>query len=219
MTTAALYNSSFDHGNVLPPTGGRAATGFDATTLMSQTEVLDRRILTLADARPIAELLAKVFTKRSYDERLTLLMEKWRDYDGPEEFHPRSVIIREGDKVLAHATAAPHTIGTSEGDLTVLGLAHVATDPDVRGRKLGQTVVRAVFDLVDHGPYRHALFQTSHAVQAFYEKLGAGLVTNRIINSLADDPEANPFWDDVVMRYPAVKHWPQDTIDLRGPGW
>jgi predicted N-acetyltransferase YhbS len=219
MTTAALYNSSFEHDNLLPLAGRRAKTETDAATLMTHTEVLDRRNLTLADARPIAELLAKVFTKRSYEERLALLMEKWRDYDGPEELYPRSVIIREGDRVLAHATAAPHTIGTSEGDLTVLGLAHVATDPDVRGRKLGQTVVRAVFDLVDHGPYPHALFQTSNSVQAFYEKLGAGLVTNRVINSLADDPNANPFWDDVVMRYPAVKHWPEGTIDLRGPGW
>lgn len=184
-----------------------------------QTEVLDRRHLKLAEARPIAELLAKVFTKRGFEERLALLMEKWRDYNGPEELHPRSVIIREGDKVLAHATAAPHTIGTSEGDLTVLGLAHVATDPEARGLKLGQTVVRAVFDLIDHGPYSHALFQTSHSVQAFYEKLGAGMVMNRIINSLGEDPSANPFWDDVVMRYPAVKHWPEGTIDLRGPGW
>jgi predicted N-acetyltransferase YhbS len=219
MPTTMLYNSSFEHDNVMPLGGSRGIAAIDAATLMTQTEVLDRRKLTLADARPIAELLAKVFTKRGFEERLALLMEKWRDYDGPEELHPRSVIIREGDKVLAHATAAPHVIGTSEGDLTVLGLAHVATDPDARGRKLGQTVVRAVFDLVDHGPYQHALFQTSHSVQAFYEKLGAGLVTSRIVNSRADDPNANPFWDDVVMRYPAVKHWPEGTIDLRSPGW
>lgn len=219
MPTAMLYNSGFEHDNVVPCTGSRATKGADAATLMTQIEVLDRRKLTLADARPLAELLSKVFTKRGYDERLALLMEKWRDYDGPEELHPRSVIIREGDKVLAHATAAPHVIGTSEGDLTVLGLAHVATDPRARGRKLGQAVVRAVFDLVDHGPYQHALFQTSNSVQAFYEKLGAGLVTNRIVNSFADDLNANPFWDDVVMRYPAVKHWPEGTLDLRSPGW
>ena len=76
-----------------------------------------------------------------------------------------------------------------------------------------------MFDLVDHGPFAHSLFQTSHEVRPFYEKLGAGLVTNRIVNSLADDPTENPFWDEVVMRYPAAKHWPAGEIDLRGPGW
>ncbi len=121
--------------------------------------------------------------------------------------------------MIAHAAALPRTIGTSEGELTVLGLAHVATDPDERGRKLGQAVVRAAFELVDHGPYSHALFQTSNSVRPFYEKLGAGAVTNRIVNSLADDPAKNPFWDEVVMRYPAAKHWPTGEIDLRGPGW
>jgi hypothetical protein len=79
--------------------------------------------------------------------------------------------------------------------------------------------VRAIFDLVDHGPFEHSLFQTSHQVRPFYEKLGAGLVTNPIVDSLAADPSVNPFWDEVVMRYPAVKHWPEGEIDLRGPGF
>jgi hypothetical protein len=85
---------------------------------------------------------------------------------------------------------------------------------------LGQAVVRATFDLVDHGPYPHSLYQTSVLVRPFYEKLGAGVVTNRIVNSLdAEDPTKSPFWDVVVMRYPAAKHWPTGDIDLRGPGY
>jgi hypothetical protein len=44
-------------------------------------------------------------------------------------------------------------------------------------------------------------------------------VTNPIVDSLAADPSVNPFWDEVVMRYPAVKHWPEGEIDLRGPGF
>jgi len=56
-------------------------------------------------------------------------------------------------------------------------------------------------------------------VRPFYEKLGACLVTNRIFNSLGNDPEKNPFWDEIAMRYPAAKHWPAGQIDLRGPGY
>jgi predicted N-acetyltransferase YhbS len=184
-----------------------------------RVEVLDRRHLTEVEALPVAKLLVKVFPRRPLEDRLALFVSQYRDYDGPEEFYPRSMIIRDGERVVAHAAVPPRTIGTSEGDFKIAALALVATDPDYRGQRLGQAVVRAVFDLVDHGPYAYSLFQTSHKVRPFYEKLGAGLVTNRIVNSLADEPTANPFWDEVVMRYPAAKHWPEGEIDLRGPGF
>jgi predicted N-acetyltransferase YhbS len=184
-----------------------------------QVETLDRRAIAEPDLRAIAELLDKVFTKRGVETRMQRLTEEWQTYTGPEAMYPRSFVIREDGRTVAHAAALPRLIGTSEGDLTVLGLVHVCTDPDARGHKLGQAVVRAAFDLVDHGPYEHALFQTSNSVRGFYEKLGAGIVTNRIINSTSADPYKNPFWDDVVMRYPAAKHWPAGDIDLRSPGW
>ena len=184
-----------------------------------QIETLDHRHLTEAEALPVAELLSKVFTKRSVEERLAKFMNDWRDYHGPEEFYPRSLLIREGGRIVAHAAAWPRTIGTGEGEMTILALAQVCTDPMERGRRLGQAVVRAAFDLVDHGPFPHSLFQTSQRVRPFYEKLGAGLVANRIVNSLGEDPAANPFWDEVAMRYPTAKHWPAGDIDLRGPGF
>jgi predicted N-acetyltransferase YhbS len=184
-----------------------------------QIETLDRRNLTEAEALPVAELLVRVFPRRPLPERLARFINQCRGYDGPDELYPRSKYICDGERVIAHASAIPRTIGTSEGDLTVAALALVATDPDYRGKNLGQAVVRAIFDLVDHGPFEHSLFQTSHQVRPFYEKLGAGLVTNPIVDSLAADPSVNPFWDEVVMRYPAVKHWPEGEIDLRGPGF
>lgn len=187
--------------------------------IVMHVETLDRRTIADADLRAIAELLDKVFTKRGVELRMQRLVEEWQQYTGPEAMYPRSFVIREDGRPVAHAAALPRVIGTSEGDLTVLGLVHVCTDPDARGHKLGQAVVRAAFDLVDHGPYPHALFQTSNSVRGFYEKLGAGVVTNRIINSKSADPYKNPFWDDVVMRYPAAKPWPAGDIDLRSAGW
>ena len=92
-----------------------------------------------------------------------------------------------------------------------MALASVCSDPEMRGRGLGETVVRAAFDTVDHGPFAHSLFQTSFKVQPFYEKLGCCLVTNRIVNSLAEDPAKNPFWDEIVMRYPAPSPGPKAT--------
>ena len=164
-----------------------------SVVLNMQTEILDRRHLTDAEARPMAELLAKVFTKRrASTSGCALLMDNWRDYDGPEELYPRSVIIREGGRVVAHAAAAPRTIGTSEGDLTVLGLVHGRTDPDARGRKLGQTVVRAVFDLVDHGPYPHcAVSNVAQRAAVLREaRRGAGHESNRQLARRRSDCES-----------------------------
>jgi hypothetical protein len=103
--------------------------------------------------------------------------------------------------------------------LTILALARVCTDPAVRGRKLGDAVVRATLRLVDNGAFPFSLFQTSEEVRPFYERLGAVVIDNRFINSLAEDSTADPFWAPVRMRYPSTGEWPTGEIDLRGPGW
>jgi len=95
----------------------------------------------------------------------------------------------------------------------------VCTAPEARGRGLGSAVVRAAFGRVDRGELPASLYQTSRRNQKFYEALGAGLVENRMVNSLAADPRANPFWDEIAMGYPASTAWPPGAIDLRGPGY
>jgi predicted N-acetyltransferase YhbS len=184
-------------------------------------ETLDGRNLTEADARAVAELLCAIWPKagRTVETRVAEMLGQFSDYRGPEAQRPRSFLVREGGRVIAHASVYPRTIGTSAGDLTVLALARVCTDPAVRGRKLGQAVTRAAFDLVDRGAFPFSLFQTSEAVRPFYERLGALTVDNHFINSLAADPRARPWWDKVIMRYPNQPGWPAGEIDLRGPAW
>ncbi|HJS08717.1 MAG TPA: GNAT family N-acetyltransferase [Pirellulales bacterium] len=186
-----------------------------------QIETLDRRRLSEPDARAVATLLCQIWPKpdRTVDSLTRDLLNKHRDYAGPEARFPRLFIIRQGDDVIACAGADPVTIGTSAGDMTVLALSRVCTDPEARGLKLGQAVVRAAFELVDDGTYPYSLFQTSEAVRPFYEKLGCVTVDNRFVNSTANDPNANPFWDTAIMRYPDTPGWPAGQIDLRRPGW
>jgi hypothetical protein len=184
-------------------------------------ESLDPHNITDAHARAVAALLIRIWPKpgRTIETLTDDILAKHRAYAGPDETRPRLFVIRDGEQVIACSQAHPRTIDTTAGDLTVLALARVCTDPDVRGKHLGQRVVRAAFELVDHGPYTFALFQTSEKVRPFYEKLGCVLADNRFVNSLANDPPKNPFWDTAIMRYPAGPGWPTGEIDTRGPGW
>jgi predicted N-acetyltransferase YhbS len=147
------------------------------------------------------------------------MVNQWRSYQGLEQHHPRSFVVREGGRVIAHASFDPRTIGAGNGEMIVLALARVCTNPAARGRKLGQAVVQAAFGLVDRGDFSFSLFQTTNEVQPFYERLGAVRIHNRCINSMAPDPTADPWWNPVVMRYPGGPGWPDGQIDLRGPGW
>ena len=188
---------------------------------MHTVETLDARHYSTGDARAIAELLCKVWPKpeKPVEVRTEQLLHIACNYRGPEQQHPRSVLIREAGQVIAHAGMVPRTIGTTRGDLTVAGLTRVCCNPACRGQGLGEIVVREILTLIDNSIFPFSLFQTSAKVQPFYEKLGAAVVTNPIGNSLSDDPTACPFWDDVVLYYPKDRDWPSGAIDLRGPGY
>jgi predicted N-acetyltransferase YhbS len=184
-------------------------------------ETWDARTLTPAGALAIGELVAAVWPKpdKPVAVRAEQMLAAGREYKGPDAQAPRSFVVVEGGRVIAHAAILPRTIGTSTGEITIAGLARVCTDPSQRGRGLGELVSRAALGVVDAGDFPFALFQTSEPVQPFYEKLGAARVDNTFVNSLGDDPTANPFWDRVIMRYPATSDGPAGTIDLRGPGY
>ena len=186
-----------------------------------QVDMLDARTVSEADARAIAELLFRTWPKpgKPVEYRQRQMLEMGHDYRGSDEQAPRSFLLREGGRVIAHAAIITRTIGTTQGELTIAGLARVCTDPDLRGRGLGALVVRPVFALVDEGVFPFSLFQTTPEVRPFYDKLGATTVENPIVNSLAEDKTASPFWDTVIMRYPDGPGWPEGEIDLRGPGY
>lgn len=186
-----------------------------------QIETMTSRNYHEATARAIADVLCRVWPKpgRTIETRVEKMKADWAAYKGPEEQRPRSIFIREGERVVAHSGVDVRTVGTSQGEVTVLALARVCTDPAERGRNLGAAVIRETFKLVDEGVFPWSLFQTTHKVRPFYEKLGSCLVANRIVNSLGEDPMKNPFWDEIVMRYSSGPGWPNGEIDLRGPGY
>ncbi|MCH2115016.1 MAG: GNAT family N-acetyltransferase [Pirellulales bacterium] len=186
-----------------------------------QPEVLDSRMLTEDDALAIGQLLSQVWPNpaKPVAVRKQQMLEMGRGYTGPDAQAPRSFLIREQGQIIAHAAIISRAIGTSAGKLTIAGLTRVCTALDVRGQGLGESVVRAVFEVIDAGAFPFSLFQTSDPVKAFYTKLGACAVDNPIVNSMGDDAQSSPFWNRIIMRYPSGGQWPDGTIDLRGPGY
>jgi GNAT superfamily N-acetyltransferase len=184
-------------------------------------EVWDARFFTPDQARAIGELINCVWPKptMSAEKRASQQLAIGREYRGPAEQAPRALVVVEAGRLLAHAAIVPRVAIADGREISIAGLSRVCTDPAARGRGFGEQVVRAALDLVDAGVFDCSLFQVSERVRPFYERLGAVTVQNRIVNSLAADPLANPFWDDLVMRYPAGGGWPTGTIDLRGPGY
>lgn len=186
-----------------------------------QVETLDIRNLTEAQATDIAKLLVRVWPKsaKTLAIRREQMLAMGCDYAGADVQAPRSFFVREHGEIIAHSAILPRTIGTAAGDLVIAGLTRVATGPEQRGRGLGNVVVQAAFEFIDNGTFPFSLFQTTVEVCPFYEKFGAIIIKNPIINSLEGEDHGSPFWDKVIMRYPSSGSWPEGEIDLRGPGY
>ena len=190
-------------------------------TLMSEIITYDARAMNDDQLRLVATLLCEIWPKpgRTVETRIARMKQLAHAYAGPEHTAPRSYLIFDGSRLLAHAALVCRHIVTASGKQTVAGLAQVCTDPEARGQGLGERIVRAAFAPVDAGDFSLALFQTTEQVQPFYERLGARRVSNRFVNSTGDDPEADAFWENVQMIYPGDAPWPAGVVDLQGPGY
>lgn len=174
-----------------------------------------------AKAKAINRLMLETWPHIAEQKEGTVdfLLGRWANYAGAYERRPLyHLAYRAGDLVaLAHTFA--RTIASSERELTVMGLANVCVVKGEQGRGYGRRVVQAAFGRVNRGDFQSSLFQTTPGVEPFYARLGAVAVRNRFFNSYAEDPAANPFWEEVAMMYPATGFWSASDIDLRGPGY
>ena len=173
-------------------------------------------------ALQIGTFLAEVWQKpgKGPEYRANQLIDRGKAYMGPEDRAPHSLVIYDDDQVVAHTLIFERIIGTGLGQMSAMALGMVSSSPNHRGKGLGGTIVKEAFSHVDQGLFELSLFQTSHAVRPFYEKLGCCLVENPVINSLdGQHPHENPFKDEIVMRYPAEASWPEGEIDLLGEGY
>jgi GNAT superfamily N-acetyltransferase len=132
---------------------------------------------------------------------------------------PWRYAIFEDGQAIANAGCIVRTIGTSRGEMAVLGLLDVASHPQMRGKGYGTKAVQCVFDHVDRGEFEFCLFGTTEA-RPLYERMGAIVIENPIVNTHGNDASFGPgFEGDYTMVYSAGADWPEGEIDLRGPGY
>ncbi len=122
-------------------------------------------------------------------------------------------------KCLSKGEVFPREIQIAGNSMTIMALAGVCTKPEERTKGYAKEIVKSAFENVDNGLYKASLFQTTNDVKPFYEKLGAMKIKNKIINSLSENPNKYPFWNEAAMVYSPHFKWPEGTIDLLGPGY
>ncbi|WP_420386163.1 GNAT family N-acetyltransferase [Roseivirga sp.] len=126
-------------------------------------------------------------------------------------------MIYDGDQLIGYAESFPREISADQQRQTIMGLGAVCVHPQFKGNGLGAMLVQAAFARVDDEEFTLSLFQTG--VPGFYHKLNCRTIDNRIVNSLHDQPEQNPFWDPYIMIYPNSQPGFLSDIDLLGPGY
>ena len=198
---------------------------------MTTVRCLEQAQLDPAVARELARLSLQTWPGGELADRLKRFLTPSANPPDLPAPHGRVFhVIEQGDRVLAAGYSFGRRIATPSGPMTVLAMGGVCCEPASRGRGLGKAIVLSAFGRVDDGTFPLALYQTTPAVRAFYEKLGARQIDNLVINSLdiksaGPQPPSAPqqpkraFWDPIVMIYPAAAPWPQGTVDLLGPGY
>lgn len=151
--------------------------------------------------------------------KIDFLLNRWTGYHGPDAQRPQYHLVFQDHELIALAHSFARTIRAEDRPIPVLGLANVCVANRAKGRGYGRLVVEAAFDRVARDGFQFCVFQTTPAVEPFYERLGAVRVANRFYNSLGANSSANPFWEPLAMRYPAEGAWPDGPIDLLGPGY
>jgi GNAT superfamily N-acetyltransferase len=132
-----------------------------------------------------------------------------------EGLFERDIIAFEGNDIIGFARIFARPILVNGKQMSNMALENVSVQPKYRGLNIGALLVKEAFSFVDSQIFECSLFQTK--VAGFYEKLGARIVTNPIINSL--NAEKKPFWDPHILVYPKTYETGIGEIDLLGDGY
>lgn len=165
-------------------------------------ERIDEWHLSARDETAIAALLARCFTT---------------DFGGRSFFchhHHLRLIIRD-QGIIGHMALVLRSVMLDGRQVTVAGLAEVATDPAHRGQGIAASLLRVAIDEARASP---AEFLLLFGVAKVYAAAGFQTVSNPLAHVDVQGRRVVTHGDDNLMVLPLRGQvWPDGLIDLRGP--
>ncbi len=110
-----------------------------------QIETIAEWALRASDDRAVATLLARSFST---------------DFGGRSYFRQRPhvrLLIRDGARVVGHMAILWRAVRLGDQQITVAGLADVATDPDTRGKGVATALLQAAIAMAKASPADHMI--------------------------------------------------------------
>ena len=165
-------------------------------------ERLDEWHLSARDEAAIAALLARCFTT---------------DFGGRSFFthhHHLRLVIR-GDTIIGHMALVLRSILLDGRQVTIAGLAEVATDPAHRGQGIAAALLREAIEEAKASPAEYLLL---FGVAKVYSAAGFRRVSNPLAQTRVDGSRSVTAGDAALMVLPLRDTpWPEGPVDLRGP--
>lgn len=173
--------------------------------------------LTPADHAALSQLLAAVYP----EHRERFATHSWpKGYGRPEA---RLWLVDQHGDPVAHLLAERRIVGTSGGDLTILGIGGVAVTPHHQRKGLGIELMARLRPLLHRELVADfAFLQCREAVVPFYLRAGWTRVGNRVRHlDIADERTViEGYWPTLVMPgRQSTAAWPDGVVDLRGVPW
>ena len=125
------------------------------------------------------------------------------------------ILVEKHNEIIGFARAFTRDVKINGIVRKNMALGMVCVKKEFRGYGLGREIVETAFAFVKKYDFEFTIFQTK--VPSFYEHLGAGILPNKIIDSLHNNSKV--FWDPYVMVYPGYVHLGDSEIDLMGYGY
>lgn len=154
------------------------------------------------DEAAISALLARCFTT---------------DFGGRSFFthHHHLRLIVRGSGIIGHMALMLRSVLLGGRQVTVAGLAEVATDPANRGQGIAAALLQAAIAEAKASPAEHLLL---FGVARVYAAAGFRPVSNPLTHVEMDGTRVVTAGDDDLMVLPLRDApWPEGPVDLRGP--
>jgi GNAT superfamily N-acetyltransferase len=178
------------------------------------------------EVMPFANVPAALMTEINdgYAQAFPLMGADGVDDSGLEWVDGESMVIAwDGNQLGSVATVLPRTIDVGGTPVQMGGVGGVMTLPHMRGRGLGQAVMRAAVDhLCGHLRCDVGMLFCLDAVAPFYRSLGWQTVPRQVIIHQSSGPRPMPKNNngDQLMVYPCGGFvLPDGDIDVQGRPW